>query len=415
MKFRQVLFILLFALLTSCESIHIFSNDVQETGAWGPVLLNSDKISGMYFISQVEDPEAKFEVKVIQTDNQLILYPSIPMMIGKTYQLEVEGKSEPVVKKIRVREPCIAYLGGLDGKSEIWKKCSGYDSIQLTKTDGVVEDITVSRLGDWIFFTEISDLQESGIWQVRPDGSGKKKIIECSRSKCSDLDYSPLTGKLVFIQMSKKPHIKIFDLITKIKIEIEGSGTELKFSPDGQYLSYFDNLSGQLTIINISTKNRITKQSGSGLVGDWARDSHAILFGELEYWGGIPGVKIYELDVKSGEMNLILNDPNREIEFYQPMYSRDEGVYLTSIRQRNTGSSKHLWLLREGAEGVKQITNDPLYHYSFPSWNSDYSELVFQRYPINNSDGHPQVVIWNQSSDTFEVIAENASKPFWLP
>ena len=135
----------------------------------------------------------------------------------------------------------------------------------------------------------------------------------------------------------------------------------------------------------------------------------------MDYWGGIPGVKVFELNITSGEITPVLYDANQELEFYNPMYSMKDGEYLSLIRQRSTGPSKQLWLLREGAEGVKQITNDPLFHYSFPSWNSDYSELVFQRYPLNKAESNPQILIWNQSTDTFQVIAENASKPFWLP
>ncbi len=160
---------------------------------------------------------------------------------------------------------------------------------------------------------------------------------------------------------------------------------------------------------------KIINQSGSGLVGEWARDSKAILFGELDYWGGIPGVKVNELDIPSGEVRLLLYDQDMIFEFYQPMYTRDNGVYLVSVRQRNTGPSEQLWLLKEEGGEIKKITNDPLYHYSSPNWNSDYSELVFQRYPINKTEAPPQIVIWDRNSDTFEVIAENAVKPFWLP
>ena len=221
--------------------------------------------------------------------------------------------------------------------------------------------------------------------------------------------------KLVFTQQSETLQIKLLDLQTGIVSNIDGSGSELSLSPDGRFLGFLDDESGQLMIINIGNKNKITVQSGNGLMGEWARDSHSILFGEMDFWGGIPGVKVNELEIPSGEIKPILFDPDQELEFYQPKYTRDEGIYLASVRLRSAGASRQFWLLGEGAEVIKQITTDPLFHYSFPSWSPDYSELVFQRFPINKSDGHPQVVVWNQDSDTFRVIAENASMPFWLP
>jgi WD40 repeat protein len=387
----------------------------QEIGAWGPVVLNSGNNSGTYYFSTEDNPEAKIDAQIIQSTNQLFAYPIIPLEISKSYQLNETGNPKAVTKKISVREPCVAYIEGQNGKSEIWKKCPGQESVQISKTNRKVKDFTVSRSGDWLFLTVDSDSKGSEIWQLSPDGTIQKKIFECLESECSDLNYSPLTSKLAFVEVNNKTKIKILDILTRKTDDHVGSGTELKFSPDGQYLSYFDILSEQLIILNLSTQKKIFKQSGAGLVGEWARNSHTILYGEFEFWGGIPGVIVYELEVDSGEERTILFDPNHELEFYQPMYSSDEGVLLTSIRQRGTGPSKQLWLIKEGAEEIKQITNDPLYHYSFPSWNSDYSELVFQRYPLNTSDGHPQVVIWNRSQDSFQVIAENASKPFWLP
>lgn len=414
MKFKPVRFILLFVILTSCSSINNFSNNGQKTGAWGPIILDAGEVSGTYIVFQEQYPETKIEVNVIKSKNQLFLYPITPLMTGSLYQLYKEGNPEPIVKEINVRESCVAYISNLGGESEIWKKCPGQDPVQLTKTDGHVGDMTVSRSGEWIYFLVNSAADENEIWQVRSDGNGQIMIYKCSGSKCSDLDFCPLIGKLAFVHPNNKKQIKILDLVSEKVIEIEGSGTELKFSPNGEYLSYFDDLSSQLIIINLSNQKRITKLSSSGLVGEWARNSQSILFGELEYWGGIPGVKAYELNVESGEVKDILYDPNQELEFYQPKYSKEEGVYLTSIRQRSAGPSKQLWLIRKGAKVVKQITSDPLYHYSFPSWNSDFSELLFQRYPMNTTDGYPQVVIWNQSTDTFQVIAENAFKPFWL-
>lgn len=415
MKFKSINFLLctLF-LLTSC-SILKNQNGGQEIGAWGPIAYKTNKPSGVYYLTQEKSPNIKLEVKSTQFRDQLFLYPSIPLQIGEIYQLMTDSNSEPALDDIKVREPCLVYLEDPSGNTEIWKNCPNQGPSQLTKTDGKVKDLTVSRSGDLVFFTTTNDLNGTNIWQIKPDGSGTDKLYDCSETTCSDLDFSPLIGSLGFIQTSEMPYIKILDINSGTITDIQGSGSDLRFSPDGQYLSFLDNLTNQLTIINLSNMKSISLQSGAGLVGDWAPDSQSILYGEFDYWGGIPGVKVFEFNIKSGELKQLLYDPNQELEFYQPTYTREAGVYLVTIRQRSAGASKQIWLLGEGAEGIKQITNDPLYHYSSLSWNPDYSELVFQRYPINTSDGKPQVVIWNQSSDTFQVIAENAANPFWLP
>ena len=416
MKFNSIyVYLLILLLLTSCTSINRYHNEEQEIGAWGPIVYKTNKASGVYFLTKEKQPDFKLEVKTIRINDQLFLYPSIPLKIGETYQLIKGGNSEPVVDDIKIRKPCLVYLGDPGGQSEIWKKCPGQEPLQLTKTDGKVQNLTVSRLGELIFFTVLNESNGADIWQLKPDGSGIKKLFDCSESTCSDLDFNPMTGKLAFVQTNDKQQIKILDLNDETMIDIMDSGFDLRFSPNGKYVSFLDNSSNELTIIDLFNMKRIAQQSGAGLVGEWARDSQAILYGQMDYWGGIPGVNVFSLDIKSGEIKPLLTSRNQELEFYQPAYTGESGVYLVSVRQRNTGSNKQLWLIKEGGKVVKEITDDSLYYYSSQSWNSDYSKLVFQRYPINSSDGIPQVVIWNQSSDTFQVIADNAAKPFWLP
>ena len=415
MKFRLGILLILLIYLTSCSSIKNFNFGKVEIGAWGPIEIRSETSAGQLFFSPLGSPEVKINVDVIQKDMQFLVYPVEALMAGEIYQLMSEGKLKPVVKKIKIRETCIAYLYKTEESSALWKYCPDEESFRITKPDESIEDFAISPTGELIFYTIKNDLDGNEIWQVRPDGSGSKMVFDCSDSKCSDLDLDLLTSKLVFKQQSHAQQIGLLDLQTGIFTGFEGSGSEVSLSPDGQFLSYLEDGSDLLTIINFASTEKIVAQSEVGLVGEWARDSRSILFGELEFWGGIPGVIVSELKVPSGEIKPILYDPNQELEFYQPRFTHDEGIYLASVRLGSTGASGQFWLLSEGAKVIKQITTDPLFHYSFPSWNPDFSELVFQRFPINKSDGQPQVVIWNQDSDTFQVIAENASRPVWLP
>ena len=392
-----------------------FYSDMTVIGAWGPIRVNSGNPANQFFFSQVGSSEKKIKADVIQKNNKLLVYPAEALMAGVIYQLESAGKSKPILKNIQIRETCLVYLIQDEDGSALWMNCPDEEPHRIIKPDDTIEDFTISPAGEMIIYTTKNDLGGNEIWQIEPDGSGSKLVYDCSESKCTNLDLDFFSSKLVFTQQNETFPIKLLDLQRGIVSNIDGPGSELSLSPDGKFLSSLDDKSGQLTITNLANQNIITAKSGSGLMGEWASDSRSILFGEMEYWGGIPGVKVNELEIPSGKIKLILHDPGQELEFYQPMYTRDEGIYLASVRLRSAGANKQFWLLREGPEGIKQITNDPLFHYSFPSWSPDYSELVFQRFPINMSDGQPQVVVWNRDSDTFRVIAENASRPFWLP
>jgi len=415
MKPRSGVFAFLLIFLTSCTFVNHLSFDGMEIGAWGPIDNNISNPEGQIFLSQAGSPEEKIKVDLIKQNNKYQAYPVEPLIAGEIYQLVLEGKSKPVVDNIHIRKSCIVYLVQSEEGLTLWKKCPDANPFQITKPDEAIEDFSVSRSGELIFYTKSNDQGGNEIWQMKPDGSNRKIVFNCGETDCSDLELDSFTRKLVFRQQSLTPQIGLLDLQTGNLSYLDGYGSEFSLSPDGRFLSLLDDESGKLTIINIVNKNQIIVQSGNGLAGEWARDSLSILFGEMEFWGGIPGVKVNEMEIPSGEIKPILFDPNQELEFYQPRYTKDEGVYLASVRLRSTGASRQLWLLGVGAEGIKQITTDPLFHYSLPSWSPDYSELVFQRFPLNKSDGQPQIVVWNQNSDSFRVIAENASRPVWLP
>jgi Tol biopolymer transport system component len=415
MKSKSIfIFLITILILTSCTLIDK-SFKTQEIGAWGPIVYETTKISDFYYLFLENQPNIQLEIKPIRIGDQLFLFPVEPLIIGKTYQLRIDGDTKPILENIIVREPCLVYLGDPGRKPEIWKKCTGQKPLQLTDTNGKVQNLAVSRSGEWIFFTVTNESNGVDVWQVKPDGSGIKKIFNCAESTCSDLDFSPMTGKIAFVRTNDKQQIRILDLKDETLVDFIDSGSDLRFSPNGQYLSFLDNSSDELTIIDLANMNRITQQSGAGLVGEWARDSQSILFGQTDYWGGIPGVDVFSLEIKSGELKPLIKSQDQELEFYQPAFSGETDVYLVSVRQRKTGSNKQLWLVKEGGEVVKEITDDSLYYYSFQSWNSDYSKLVFQRYPINTSDGVPHVILWDKSTDAFQVVADNASKPLWLP
>jgi Tol biopolymer transport system component len=362
-----------------------------------------------------KSPSQKLNLTTSWEDNQVIIIPNTPLKIGEIYQLIDEDASIALIEEIRVREPCLVYIGNPGEQPEIWRKCAGKEPERLTQTGGGVQDLTVSLFGDWIFYSALNDQDEVDIWRINRDGGLAERIVNCGDSLCSEIESNSIIRKLAYLQNNTESKINILDFQTGNSLSISTSGADLSFSPDGQYLSYFDNLKGQLTIINLSNMKTVSQDSGMGLVGEWSMDSHSILFGKNDFWGGIPGVDVYQWNVEKNEVVQLFNSRDQELEFYQPAFSYEPETYLVSVRQRSSGFSKQLWLIKNGGEIVKQITNDYLFHYSCYHWNSNFSEMVFQRYPVNESNAKPQVLIWHVETETFEIIAEDAAKPFWLP
>jgi dipeptidyl aminopeptidase/acylaminoacyl peptidase len=415
MNFRFVLcsyFLLI--LFNSCISSTKIVIDNKEIGALGPVITNKINGSGIYFLVNKKSPEKKVDLKKIDSGGFLNLYPTIPLTVGESYQLK-NSNNETVLDNIHVRKPCLIYLSDPNGKPEIWKKCEDGNPVQITETGGRVQDFTVSWSGDKILFSAVNNLNSLSIWQIKPDESEPTKVFDCLESICTDLVYSPMTNMLGFIKTNDFPQIKLLNLNGQSITNIQNSASDIKFSPNGQYLSFLNYQSSELSIINLSNMKRIVQPSSAGLVGDWSNDSQSILFGQLNFWGGIPDVNVYKFDVETANISLLFSSQDKDLEYLHPSLTDAPGTYLVSVRQSNSGSGSQLWLINSEGMIIKEITKDPLYHYSFFSWNSDNTELVYQRYPINTSSGSPQIVTWDKKTDSFSIIANNAVKPYWLP
>ena len=127
-----------------------------------------------FFFSRVGSPEEKIKVDILQKNNKTLVYPAEALIAGEIYQLESEGKSKPVVKNIQIRETCLVYLSQSEEGSVLWKNCPDKDPFKITKPDNAIEDFTLPRTGEMIFYTTKNDLGGNEIWQVRPDGSGRE-------------------------------------------------------------------------------------------------------------------------------------------------------------------------------------------------------------------------------------------------
>ena len=313
------------------------------------------------------------------------------------------------------KDSCILYINDPSDTSNLWIKCNDEEPRQLLENISNIEDYAVSGSGDLIFFSQKNDFGGSDIWQVNKNGKKLKKSVDCKELTCSEIAYNAVVKKIAYVELGKNPKVYIIDLATNTSISHPAMGTELRFSPNGEYLSFFDQKTNQLKVVKLENKTVIEQESATGLTGGWAEDSSRILFGKVNFWGGIPGFDVYTLSIEKGEVEPLFASQNQETEYYQPEFTEIEGVILVAVRERNSGSSRQLWLVTMNGEVLRKITEDLTYNYSSYQWNIDHSRLLFQRFPIGQSEGQPEIWVWNVESDSFSKIASNAARPQWLP
>ena len=126
-------------------------------------------------------------------------------------------------------------------------------------------------------------------------------------------------------------------------------------------------------------------------------------------------MNIYSLEMNSGNVELILDSANQQIEYYNPTFFQSNEYMLTAVRGSDIGYARQLWLLNLNGDVKRQITKDYNYDHSAFRLNGDDSKLIYQRFALNQADSETELWVYDFQSDDFYMVAKNASDPRWFP
>ncbi len=382
-------------------------------GAWGPVPVEME-CEGSNLednLSIFSKPKAEFAVH--QTgENTFQLIPQSPLSAGEDYQISIncgQGWQEILIS---IREPCILYISDPFGLSEIWKKCSGEEPVRITDTQGQIAEFRVSGDGNSIVYS----LKDSGIfYRTGNNGENPRLVLSCPTGVCSELTHNPFVGMYAYSQIGNPSRLVILNNDFEEIYVQESLIADLQFSPDGRFLNYFNEDMGVVEIINLENFQKQQYASDIGLIGSWSADSENLLVGENEFNGGLPETRLFEVNPHEGSETTLFDTGEKQIEIYSPIYTGTPDWLVAAVRERRAGFSRQIWRIRKDGSAFEALTDDYRYSHSFANWNSDFSMLLFQRIRIDISEGVPEIFFWDEMKDKIELVAQNASRPCWLP
>ena len=401
--------------LSCCSNANDANISPVDIGSTGPISIDKGKIP---FIID-EDitvqiiPPIKF--KLNGADEALIIFPAEPLEIWEEYDVIITKDELDHIHKTIVRQPCLVYLGDVTNEPEIWQFC-GQENIPLTQTEGEVVDFAVSRSGSWIVYAARNEKGGTDIWKMDREGKNKEKVYACGEVACNNLAIDLLGLKIAFNSERANGELILFSLLDKQTILVErGNISNVDFSPNGQFLRYFENNKGCLRVLEIDNVDLIQKiESDSDLIGSWRHDSKGFLFGMQNYWGGIADIEIFEANAGTGSLTKLFDGQELPINYFQPTYFKNENLVVL-VRIGFNGNSKQIWVIDKDGEKIFELTNDHQYNHSALSWNSTEEKLAFQRYLLTSSDSLPEVWIWEKQNNQFQLIAKNAARAIWIP
>jgi TolB protein len=433
-----LLLVILIGSLVGLQRPRPLIEPAENIGVWGPIEL---KFSEKMIQNSVEErffatPEV--EGKFYWAGDIFWFYPSVPMRVGGTYTYMLEsgaiGESGRHIRRAiafsyQVRKPRILFLSPSGSGAEIWiGELESPDLRQITQTNGSVYDFSVDRSGERIFYSVANEQDGKDIWAINPDGGTGQPILDCGVDWCTN----PVIGgrgdaylayDLTMLDLGET-QIWIHDMAESISTVLltdhgrPAVGHDASWSPDGEKFSYFDTLSNSIRVIEIYgiREHDILLQSNAGEVGDWSPSGRKMVFANVNQTAaGNTYVVLYEADLINKQVAPLFDDDINRVDYSLPVRSPDEDWFALGKRYSNKDFSKQIWVLRVDGSQAKDITQNPSYTHGSYSWDPGGSGLVFQRLDINSSSSLPEVVVWQQDTDQFSLVAEDAYHPVWIP
>ena len=315
----------------------------------------------------------------------------------------------------KIQSGCLLFIHDPSERRELWSWCEGEKPQTFLKDVFGIQDYTISADGSELFYSQSNNLRGTDIWRLVVKTKRREKIHTCHEFSCTELNYNSTTGDLAFVEVGQPPSLILLNPQTREMKALPFYAVDLSFSPNGQFLVFWDKNANQIIILDVDGSLVWRADSQEGLIGEWAKDSSYILFSSNNYWGGIPGMNIYSLEMNSGNVELILDSANQQIEYYNPTFFQSNEYMLTAVRGSDIGYARQLWLLNLNGDVKRQITKDYNYDHSAFRLNGDDSKLIYQRFALNQADSQTELWVYDFQSDDFYMIAKNASNPRWFP
>jgi hypothetical protein len=342
--------------------------------------------------------------------------------------------------QVSVRAPRIAALVEKDGGPDLFTYALDGQSaaVQLSHTNGRIYDYQVSPDGETAAFSVYNERGGIDLWTVQRDGSGERLLLDCGADRCTTPAWS-VSLELAYTRESAEsdaegtwgaPRVWILDLrsgqTAPLFADPRQTGFGPKWSPDGQRLSIWNGLAGEIEVVKRasgetfglkSAANDIAPRGGEGSAGSWTADSLSLYYAETVAGETSFLNLVLRADVRKGTAVTVFGGSalGGGLSVSGPVPSPADGAVAVTLQENVRIPGKKLALLLPGSQGEISISDDLSRIPGFYSWTPDGRLLVYQAYVLGGSENDTEIWAWDRAAAKADLITIGGRLPQWLP
>ena len=294
----------------------------------------------------------------------------------------------------------------------------------VTDLDASVLDFTINDHQEIAF--SVADIDPSSdIWFISPEIDEPAKIVDCQEFECLNPRWSPTLDLFIYERRPiidgevdrNRPTLWWYDLPTQQSVQVFADenwiGQDVRFSADGQSISYVVPLIDEAQIYNITTGEVGGISSRTGTPIEWGLDDD-IYFSALLVQGERSQIHILRSDTSNSELiDLSGHDVAVEDSSYSVSPSGDRLVFTRKPPRASTGSQ--IWVMNTDGSEAKALTNDLSIQHGAVSWSSDSQQLIFQKFDIGSGLSDSPTIWMMDVATGSETPLGIGTRPQWVP
>ncbi len=337
------------------------------------------------------------------------------------------------------RLPMFVFLGWDENERiQIYQQVPEGRPQQITAAENGVVDFAVAPDGKSIIYSTATVDGSSSLWLIDEDGRDPRLILTCPQAECSQPVWAPDNRRVILEERNigddgipGSPRLLWLDSKTgETKLVLDESsarGSGVRFSQDGQWLSYFSPEEEGAVIYNFQDGETRIVADEIGAPLAWSPVTNQIV---------VPNLDLVILHGDEGEdhqqhthdyesaVHLFMKDSvdseshnisgSLKVEDSVPAWSPNEEWIAFGRRFSGTAAGRQLWLMRPDGSESRALTYDYSINYGPPKWSPDSRYLLFQRFDTDEPDSDPSIWLLDTETGQEKELVSSGMQPAWL-